>query len=62
METTQVEFLLMQNGSLLEQISTQLAENGELLLRIYTCQLYAIGVIAAVGVLFMLYRFLKLFY
>lgn len=58
----QVEFLLMQNGTLLEQTTTKLAENGELLLRIYTCQLFAIGVIGAVGVLFLLYKFLKAFY
>lgn len=58
----QVEFLLMQNGSMLETISTQLAENSELLLRIYACHLFAIGVIGAVGVLFLLYKFLKVFY
>lgn len=58
----QVEFLLMQNGSMLETLSTQLAENSELLLRIYTCQLFAIGVVGAVGVLFLLYKFLKAFY
>lgn len=58
----QVEFLLMQNGTMLETISTKLAENSELLLRIYTCQLFAIGVIGAIGVLFLLYKFLKAFY
>lgn len=58
----QVEFLLLQNGTLLEQLSTQLAENSELLLRIYVCQLFAIGVCGAVGVLFLLYKFLKAFY
>lgn len=58
----QVEFLLLQNGSLLEQLSTQLAEHSELLLRIYICQLFAIGVFGAVGVLCLLYKFLKAFY
>ena len=58
----QVEFLLMQNGTMLEGISNSLAENSELLLRIYTCQLFAIGVLGAIGVLFLLYKFLKAFY
>lgn len=58
----QVEFLLMQNGSMLETISNQLAENSELLLHIYVCQLFVLGVVGAIFVLFLLYKLIKAFY
>lgn len=53
---------LEQVETLLSNIEILTAQNSELLLRIYTCQLFAIGVIGAIGVLFLLYKFLKGFY
>lgn len=46
----------------LETVETLLAQNTELLLRIYTCQLFAIGVVGALLVVFLLYKFLRKFY
>lgn len=39
-----------------------LATNNELLLRIYTTQLFVVGVLGAVFVLFLLYKFLRKFF
>lgn len=42
-------------------LETLLAQNNELLLHIYAFQLFAIGVIGAVFVCFLLYKFLRKF-
>lgn len=39
-----------------------LVQNNELLAQIYVAQLYVIGVVAGVFVLFLLYKFLRLFF
>lgn len=48
--------------TLLTNIEILSAQNGELLLHIYAVQLFAIGVVGACFVLFLLYKFLKAFY
>lgn len=45
-----------------EQIIQLLTQQNELLTRIYYSDLFCIGVVSAVGVLFLLYKFLRLFY
>lgn len=46
----------------LETVEYLLAENTELLLHIYTAQLFVIGVGGACFVVFLLYKFLRKFY
>ena len=46
----------------LETVESLLAQNTELLLRIYTAQLFVIGVVGALLVVFLLYKFLRKFY
>lgn len=43
-------------------VETLLAQNNELLLRIYATQLTVIGVLGAIGVCFLLYKFLRKFF
>lgn len=46
----------------LEALETLMAQNNELLTRIYINQLFVIGVVGALFVLFVLYNFIKKFY
>lgn len=43
-------------------LETLVAQNNELLLRVYTCQLFVIGVAGASIVIFLLYKFLRKFF
>lgn len=43
-------------------LETLVAQNNELLLHIYTALLWVIGVLCAVGVLVLLYKFLRKFF
>lgn len=46
----------------IEPLIEQMVMSNELLARVYSAQLFVIGVVGAVGVLFLLYRFIKTFY
>lgn len=46
----------------LAQVETLLAQNVDLLLHIYTAQLFVIGITGACLVIFLLYKFLRKFY
>lgn len=46
----------------IEPLIEQMVMSNELLARVYSAQLFVIGVVGAVGVLFLLYRFIKSFY
>lgn len=54
-DLTQLENLVAQNGE-------KLHETSDLLLHIYTAQLFVIGVVGACFVVFLLYRFLRKLY
>ena len=58
----QVVLLLEQNNVHLEEIGSNIAQNVELLAQIYTAQLFVIGVVGAVAVCVILYKFLRQFY
>lgn len=43
-------------------LETLLAQNNNLLLHVYAYQLFLVGVVGAVAVVFLLYKFIKQFY
>lgn len=46
----------------LSTLENLMVQNNELLLRVYTTQLFAIGVLGAVGVCYLLYKCLRKFF
>ena len=62
LDTEQLELLLEQNNLFLEEIAEYSAQSVELLAQVYTAQLFVIGVLGAVAVCVILYRFLRQFY
>lgn len=62
LDTEQLELLLEQNNLFLEEIAEYSAQSVELLSQVYTAQLFVIGVVGAVAVCVILYRFLRQFY
>lgn len=57
-----LELLLEQNNLFLEEIALNSSQSVELLSQIYTAQLFVIGVVGAVAVCVILYKFLRQFY
>lgn len=60
--TQSLELLLEQNNLFLEEVALNSAQSVELLSQIYTAQLFVIGVLGAVAVCVILYKFLRQFY
>lgn len=46
----------------MENLELLITQNNDILTHIYTAQLFTIGCVVAVGVIFLLYKFIKQFY